>query len=264
MTETIQTELKEAGVATLTLNRPQLHNAFDDVLVAELTAELQRLENDPTVRIVVLAANGRSFSAGADLNWMRRMAEYSRDENFSDAMALGELMRTLNDLAKPTVAKVQGAAYGGGVGLIACCDIAIASVAASFRLSEVALGLIPAVIGPYLVRAIGERQARRYFVTAERFDAEAAHRMNLIHQVVPAQALDGAVDAMLDTMTGNGPAAMVAAKDLIRAVSHGPIDRTMIEDTAGRIASIRASTEGREGVSAFLNKSKPAWTSPNQ
>lgn len=264
MTETILTELNGAGVATLTLNRPKLHNAFDDMLIADLTTELRRLEKDTAAKIIVLAASGKSFSAGADLNWMRRMAEYSKDENFSDAMALGGLMDTLNHLAKPTVAKVQGAAYGGGVGLVACCDIAIASEAASFRLSEVALGLIPAVISPYVVRAMGERQARRYFVTAERFDAATAQRMGLIHQTVPAAALDDAVEEMLDTMAGNGPNAMVAAKDLIRAVGHGPIDHGMIEDTARRIAEIRASEEGREGVSAFLNKSKPSWINPSR
>jgi methylglutaconyl-CoA hydratase len=207
----------------------------------------------------VLAANGKSFSAGADLNWMRRMAEYSYQQNLTDALALAELMRTLNTLAKPTVAKVQGPAYGGGVGLVACCDLAIASEAASFSLSEVKLGLIPAVISPYVVNAIGERQARRYFLTAEPFSAHEAQRIGLVHEVVPPQELDAALAKLLATLAGNGTAAMVAAKDLARAVSRGPIDMVMIEDTARRIAEIRTSAEGREGLAAFLNKRKPAW-----
>lgn len=248
-----------AGVATLTLNRPELHNAFDDALIAALTAALRRLEADPAVRVVVLAANGKSFSAGADLNWMRRMADYTVAQNLDDARGLAELMRTLNALAKPTVARVQGAAYGGGVGLVACCDIAVAADSASFCLSEVRLGLIPAVISPYVVNAIGERQARRYFVSAERFDAAEAQRIGLVHEVVPAAALDAKVSELLATLAGNGPAAMVAAKDLARAVTRGPLDAAMIEDTARRIADIRASAEGREGLSAFLGKRRPAW-----
>ena len=256
---TILIETNAAGVATLTLNRPELHNAFDDRLIADLTQELNRLEADPAVRAVVLAASGKSFSAGADLNWMRRMAGYSKQENFRDAMDLAELMLTLNELNKPTIARVQGAAYGGGVGLVACCDIAIASEAASFRLSEVALGLIPAVISPYVIQAIGERQARRYFLTAERFTAQEAQYLGLVHQVVPAEALDETVASVLTTLDNNGPAAIKAAKELIRAVGHSPIDNTLIEDTASRIAEIRASAEGREGVDAFLNKRKTAW-----
>ena len=260
MTEpTILTELASTGVATLTLNRPERHNAFDDQLIADLTAELKRLESNPAVRTVVLAAGGNSFSAGADLNWMRRLADYSREQNLADALALAELMRTLNNLAKPTLAKVQGPAYGGGVGLVACCDIAVASEAASFRLSEVALGLIPAVISPYVVRAMGERQARRYFLTAERFGAREAERMGLVHQVVPPADLDEAVAPFLEIMAGNGPAAMGAAKSLIRAVSQGAIDDAMIHDTSRRIAEIRASEEGREGLNAFLGKRQPAW-----
>jgi methylglutaconyl-CoA hydratase len=259
MNATILSELSPSGTATLTLNRPELHNAFDDALIAQLTQTLNQLETDPQVRVVVLAANGESFSAGADLNWMHRMAEYSYQQNLTDALTLAELMRTLNTLAKPTVAKVQGPAYGGGVGLVACCDIAIASEAASFSLSEVKLGLIPAVISPYVVNAIGERQARRYFLTAEPFSAHEAQRIGLVHEVVTPQELDAALAKLLATLAGNGPAAMVAAKDLARAVSRGPLDMVMIEDTARRIAEIRASAEGREGLAAFLNKRKPAW-----
>jgi methylglutaconyl-CoA hydratase len=259
MNATILSELSPSGIATLTLNRPELHNAFDDALIAQLTQALNQLETDSQVRVVVLAANGKSFSAGADLNWMRQMAEYSYQQNLTDALALAELMRTLNTLAKPTVAKVQGPAYGGGVGLVACCDIAIASEAASFSLSEVKLGLIPAVISPYVVNAIGERQARRYFLTAEPFSAHEAQRIGLVHEVVPPQELDAVLAKLLATLAGNGPAAMVAAKDLARAVSRGVLDMLMIEDTARRIAEIRASTEGREGLAAFLDKRKPAW-----
>jgi methylglutaconyl-CoA hydratase len=228
-------------------------------LIAELTTALQRLAADTGVRAVVLAAHGKSFSAGADLNWMRRMAGYSEAENFQDAMALAELLRTLDGLAKPTIAKVQGAAYGGGVGLVACCDIAIAAETATFRLSEVALGLIPAVISPYLVNAIGERQARRYFLTAERFTAQNAQRIGLVHEVVSPEALDDTVADRLKILAGNGPAAMAAAKTLARAVSRGPLDAAMVEDTARRIAAVRASAEGREGITAFLDKRRPAW-----
>lgn len=259
MSVTLLSELDARGVGTVTLNRPDLHNAFDDALIADLTHELRRLESDAQVRVVILAAAGKSFSAGADLNWMRRMADYSFQQNLADALMLAELMRTLNDLAKPTIAKVQGPAYGGGVGLVACCDIAVASDAASFSLSEVKLGLIPAVISPYVVRAIGERQARRYFVTAERFDALAARRIGLVHEVAPAERLDTVVAGLLDDLSGNGPAAMMAAKNLVATVSRGPIDTAMIEDTARRIAEIRSSDEGREGLSAFLDKRKPVW-----
>jgi methylglutaconyl-CoA hydratase len=256
----ILTQINAAGVATVTLNQPELHNAFDDQLIADLTAELKRLEADERVRVVILAASGRSFSAGADLNWMRRMASYSEEQNLADARALAELMRTLNELRRPTIARVQGPAYGGGVGLVACCDIAVAADTASFSLSEVKLGLIPAVISPYVVNAIGERQARRYFLTAERFSASEAHRLGLIHEVTPLDGLDAAVAKLLGTLAGNGPAAMVAAKDLARSVSRGPLDSALIEDTARRIATLRASAEGREGLAAFLGKRSPHWT----
>lgn len=251
---------RAAGVATLTLNRPDIHNAFDDTLIAELTGHLRALDGDPDVRVVVLGARGRSFSAGADLNWMRRMAGYGFEQNLADARDLAELMRTLDGLAQPTVARVQGAAFGGGVGLVACCDIAIASDAASFCLSEVRLGLIPAAISPYVVAAMGERQARRYFTTAERFDAVTARRIGLVHEVVPAEELDGRVGSLLEQLRGNGPKAMAAAKDLARFVSRTPLNAGQIEETARRIAAIRASNEGREGLDAFLGKRAPAWT----
>lgn len=247
------------GVARLAMNRPAVHNAFDDVLIGDLTAALRELERDDAVRAVVLAAEGRSFSAGADLNWMRRMAGYSREENLGDSRGLGALMQTLDALDRPTVARVNGAAMGGGVGLVACCDVAVAADSAFFALSEVKLGLIPAVISPYVVTAIGERQARRYFVTGERFDAQTAWRLGLVHEVVPAERLDTAVDAILDAMLANGPNAMRAAKRLARDFARDPIDARMIEETARRIADQRAGDEGREGVAAFLEKRKPKW-----
>jgi methylglutaconyl-CoA hydratase len=256
----ILTETRDDGVATVTLNRAEVHNAFNDTVIVDLTAVLRRLGDDAKVRAVVLRAEGKSFSAGADLGWMQRMASYGHAENLADAGALAELMRVLNFLPKPTVARVQGPAFGGGVGLVACCDIAIASETASFSLSEVRLGLIPAVISPYVVAAIGERASRRYFLTAERFDAAEALRLGLVHQVVPADQLDSAVDTILTRLSEGGPAAQRAAKDLIFTVAHRPIDAGLIHDTAERIATIRASAEGREGLAGFLEKRKPAWT----
>ena len=241
------------------MDRPEKHNAFDDVLIADLHAAFEQVEADTSVRVVVLSGEGKSFSAGADLSWMARMADYSESENLDDARKLGGMMRALNELPKPTVARVQGAAFGGGVGLVAACDMAIASSAASFCLSEVRLGLIPAVISPYVVEAIGARAARRYFQTAERFDAEAASRLGLVHEVVDPSALDGAMDVLVAQLVKNGPAAMAAAKQLIRRVSTGPVDDAMMSDTARQIADIRATQEGREGVRAFLEKRDPAW-----
>lgn len=249
------------GVATLTLNRPDVHNAFDDHLIATLTARLRELDADAGMRVVVLAANGKSFSAGADLNWMKRMAAYSEAENLRDAVALADLMHTLSTMSKPTIARVQGPAYGGGVGLVACCDIAVGTPAAAFSLSEVRLGLIPAVISPHVVAAIGERQARRYFLTAERFDAAQAQRIGLLHEVVEEAQLDAAVDALMAQLLKGGPKSQTAAKKLIEAVTNRPIERALVEDTAERIARIRVTAEGREGVAAFLEKRAPGWVS---
>lgn len=257
---TIISNIDKRGVATLTMNRPELHNAFDDTLIAELTDALRELDEDPDVRVVLLAASGRSFSAGADLNWMRRMADYSYEQNLADAEGLAELMRTLDTLSKPTVALVQGAAYGGGVGLVACCDIAIATARATFCLSEVKLGLFPAVISPYVVAAIGPRASRRYFQTAEVFDAAEAHRLGLLHQMVADEPeLAAAADLVSARLLLNGPGAMAGAKRLVAAVHGARVDAALIADTAGRIADQRSSREGREGVSAFLEKRKPAW-----
>ena len=254
----------DAGVARVVLNRPEVHNAFNDELIADLTAALKRLEQDPKVRAVVLAAEGKSFSAGADLNWMKRMAGYSEAENRADARGLAGLMRTLNDLAKPSLAMVQGAAYGGGVGLVACCDIAVASTRASFCLSEVKLGLIPAVISPYVIAAIGERASRRYFLTAERFDAEAALRLGLVQEVVAPEDLEAAGRRVLDALLAGGPEAQAAAKRLVRDLAGRPIDDALIEETAKRIAEVRAGGEAREGVSAFLEKRPPGWLGARQ
>ncbi|MGQ0665046.1 MAG: enoyl-CoA hydratase/isomerase family protein [Pseudomonadota bacterium] len=249
----------DRGVATLTLNRPELHNAFDDALIAELTAALERVEGEAGVRAVVLAANGKSFSAGADLDWMKRMADYSEAENLRDAEALAGLMRTLRFLAKPTVAAVQGPAYAGGLGLIAACDIAVAVEGALFAVTEVRFGLVPGAISPYLVAAMGERAAQRYFLTAERFDANQARRLGLVHEVVKAEELGAAVKRLLDALLEGSPAAQAASKDLIRRVARAEIDDALIADTARRIARARASPAGREGISAFLDKRKPDW-----
>jgi methylglutaconyl-CoA hydratase len=258
-TARLLTSIDARGVATLTLNRPEIHNAFDDTLIAELTGALQRLDEDPQVRVVVLTAAGKNFSAGADLNWMRRMADYSSDENLADARALAALLQTLDRLSKPTVALVQGAVYGGGVGLVASCDITIGATRAKFCLSEVKLGLVPAVVSPYVVAALGPRAARRYFLTAEVFDAAEALRLGLLHEVVAEAELAPRGAALCDLLLGNGPQAMAAAKELVAAVAGRPIDAVLIADTAERIARIRAGAEGKEGLNAFLEKRQPAW-----
>ncbi len=247
------------GVARVTLNRPAIHNAFDDDLIARLSALLDELAVRDDLRALVLAAVGRSFSAGADLNWMRRMADYSEAENRADADRLAGLMRRLDRLPVPTIARVQGAAFGGGVGLIACCDMAIGADRALFALSEVRLGIMPAVIAPYVIAAIGPRAARRWILTGERFDAAEALRIGLLHQVVAEEALDGAVEALLEELLKCGPRAQAEAKALIRDVAFRPIDQALVDDTAARITRLRASDEGREGLSAFLEKRPPAW-----
>jgi methylglutaconyl-CoA hydratase len=249
----------DGGVGRLTLNRPDKHNAFDDALIAQLTAALLSMEADRRVRTVVLAAAGKSFSAGADLVWMRRTAGYAEAENLEDARALAGLMSTLERLAKPTVALVQGAAYGGGVGLVACCDIAIASEAASFSLSEVKLGLIPAVISPYVVAAMGPRAARRFMLSAERFSAQQALHHGLVHEVVPADRLEEMGRRFVDHLAQGGPRAQAAAKELIASLAGRPVDRALVEDTAERIARIRAGDEAREGLAAFLEKRPAEW-----
>ncbi|HLJ64573.1 MAG TPA: enoyl-CoA hydratase/isomerase family protein [Stellaceae bacterium] len=247
------------GVATLTLHRPALHNAFDENLIATLTAALRDLDADPEVRVVVLTGAGASFSAGADLAWMRRMASYGREENLRDAMALATMLATLDALGKPVIARVNGPAIAGGLGLVACCDIAIAVSSAMFGLTEVRLGLIPATIGPYVVAAIGSRAARRYFLTAERFPAAEAHRLGLLHEVVPEGELDRRVEAMIGHLLAGGAAAEARSKRLIAALRDRPIDAALIHHTAELIAEARASDEAREGLAAFFEKRKPRW-----
>lgn len=258
MSQTLHCETT-AGVARLRLNRPELHNAFDAELIAGLTAALVRIAADPGVRVVVLEAAGASFSAGADLNWMRGMATASEAENREDSLALARLMRTLDELPKPTIARVQGAAFGGGVGLVACCDVAIGVPEAKFGLTESKLGLLPAVISPYVIDAIGARQARRWFATAEIFDAVEALRIGLLHQVVPMEQLDAAVQKQVDLLLKAGPVASASAKKLVRDVVSHSDGAKHDADNAALIAKLRVSPEGQEGLSAFLDKRKPNW-----
>lgn len=257
MTETVLLSTDSRGVATLTLNREDKHNAFDDAVVAELTAKLKRVEADPAVRVVVLTGAGKTFSAGGDLNWMRAMAKFSEKENVDDAMKLAELMETLDTLKKPTIARVNGPAYGGGVGLVACCDVAIASESAKFALTEVRLGLIPAVISPYVIAAIGPHQARRYFLTAEVIEARQACEIGLVHEVVTADILDETVGIIVTALLKGGPKAILAAKAFI--AEQAGDRRTLKKKTAQLIAELRTSSEGQEGLSAFLEKRSPSW-----
>jgi methylglutaconyl-CoA hydratase len=248
------------GVALVTLNRPALHNAFDETLIAELTQALDSLENAPRVRALVLLGAGASFCAGADLAWMQRMAAYDYDRNIEDARALAHLLQRLATFPKPTIARVHGPAYGGGVGLVACCDIALAVTDATFALSEAKLGLIPATIGPYVVEAIGARHARRYILSGERFEAAEAYRLGLVHDLVPGvDELDARVNEILGELLVAGPRAQAAVKALVRAIAHRSIDERVIADTAERIATVRATDEAREGIAAFLSRRSPAW-----
>jgi methylglutaconyl-CoA hydratase len=253
-------EIERSGAkATLWLNRSERHNAFDDALIAELSAALAELAADSAIRVVLLAGRGKSFSAGADLAWMKRMAGYTAAENEADALKMAEMLNRLDSLPKPTIALVQGAAMGGGIGLVAACDIAIAAEDAQFAFSEARLGLTPATISPYVIAAIGPRAARRYFLTAERFDARQALQLGLVSAVVPAADLAAEANKLADILCRNSPGAMAEAKRLIADVTGRPIDAALRSETAGRIARQRASVEGREGVAAFLDKRKPSW-----
>lgn len=252
--------LRDGPVARLRMNRPELHNAFDAMLIAALTGALEGLAGDDEIRVVVLEGDGPSFSAGADLNWMRGMASAGEAENRQDALALARLMRTLDELPKPTIARVHGAAFGGGVGLVACCDIAIATPEAKFGLTESKLGLLPAVISPYVIAAIGARQARRWFATGELFDAATALQIGLLHGVVPTGELDAAVERQIALLLKAGPQASAQAKALVRRVA-SQIDRDRLDaDNASLIAHLRVSPEGQEGLSAFLEKRKARWS----
>jgi methylglutaconyl-CoA hydratase len=244
------------GVSTLVLNRPDVHNAFDETMIRELHAALRSLERDDGTRVVLIRAEGRSFSAGADLNWMKRAARYDEKQNFDDAMALASMLSALDQLQKPTVALVQGPAYGGGVGLLSCCDIVAAVERAVFALSEVKLGLVPAVISPYVVRAIGARAARRYFQSAERFDASEALRIGLVHEIVTG---DACVAPIIDALLSGGPNAQRISKQLIARVENRPVTGDLLEHTARTIAGVRVSDEGQEGLNAFLEKRRSRW-----
>jgi methylglutaconyl-CoA hydratase len=250
---------RDGFVARVTLNRPEVRNAFNEDLIAGLASTFAELGQDPSLRVIVLAAEGKAFCAGADLNWMKAMAGYSWDENHADAGKLAQMLWTIYSCPVPVIARVQGDVYAGGVGLVSVCDIAVAVDTAGFCLSEAKLGLLPATIGPYVVRALGEQASRRYFVTAERFGAAEAHRLGLVHELATAETLDEKVQALSAAIVANGPAAVRACKKLVQDVAHAPVTPALRDDTARRIADIRASDEGREGVQSFLHKRPAAW-----
>jgi methylglutaconyl-CoA hydratase len=258
MFETLEIE-RDGPVATLWMNRPEVHNAFNARLIAEIAAACRELASDAAVRVVILGGRGKSFSAGADLQWMKAAGEAGEEENFRDALALADMLRTLAELSKPTIARVHGAAFGGGMGLASACDMCVASDAAVFATSEVRFGIIPAAISPYVIRALGERQSYRYFQTAERISAPRAMELGLAHEVVSAEALDATVALLAGHLLSGGPVAQSEAKALIRAVALRPIDGVLIADTAQRIARLRATPEAREGLSAFLEKRPANW-----
>ncbi|MBW7834000.1 MAG: enoyl-CoA hydratase/isomerase family protein [Simplicispira suum] len=249
----------EGAVARITLTQPEVRNAFSDEVIADITAAFTEAGGRAEVRAVVLAAEGTAFCAGANLNWMRRMADYTREENLADAAKLAEMLRVIYECSKPTIARVQGDVYAGGMGLVAACDMAVAVDTAGFCLSEVKLGLIPATISPYVIRAMGARAAHRYFLTAERFDAAEAHRIGFVHEVVGADALDAKVAELVKALTSASPNAVRACKRLVSDVAERDINAQLIAATVDGIADIRASDEGREGVQAFLQKRKPSW-----
>ena len=258
----ILSQVDADGNATVTLNRPEVHNAFDAEMVEALTATLRRLEADEAVRAIVLTGAGRSFCAGADIENMRRTAQFTREQNLENARATALMLQTLYRLEKPTIACVRGAARGGGVGLVSACDIAIGERGASFRLTEVKLGIIPAMISPFVIGAIGARQAHRYMVSGEEFDAAEAHRIGLLHQVCDANELDAAVGRALASLHSSGPRAIAAVKKLIPEVAGAAIDERLMETVAQRIAGIRTTPEAQEWLTAFLEKRKTAWSAP--
>ncbi len=259
MNKKVLFEVNEQGIATVTLNNPDKHNAFDDDIIKQLTDIFNDISQRDDISIMVLASNGKSFSAGADLAWMKRMAGYSYEDNLKDANALAQMLKALNFLPQTTIGKVQGAAFGGAVGLASCCDIVIASTKASFCLSEVKLGLIPATISPYVVDAIGLKASRRYFQTAERFFADKAQQLGLVDEIVEPESLNDKVNYMIDILLANGSQARRQAKKLSQDVAFQSIDDALLTDTSERIAAIRVSTEGQEGLSAFFEKRVPNW-----
>jgi methylglutaconyl-CoA hydratase len=257
--QTIQLEKNPAGVALVWLNRPDVRNAFNETMIAELTDAFGAVDGDSEMRAMILAGRGPAFCAGADLNWMKKMSGYTFEQNHADALELARMLNTLHTMRKPTVARVHGAAFAGGMGLVAACDIAVAAHGAEFCLSEVRLGLVPATISPYVIAAMGRRAAYRYMLSAERFPAAEAYRIGFVQEICLDEELDGTVNALLGQLVSGGPASQAATKDLIRAVADRPIDEDLIGDTATRIATARASDEGKEGIRSFLEKRKPAW-----
>lgn len=253
------TNIDERGIASLRLNCPEKHNCFDDSLILEITQALVKMASNPAVRVLILAAEGKSFSAGGDLAWMQRMADYSYEDNLKDAEQLAEMLRVLNSFPKPTIARVQGAAFGGAVGLVSCCDMAVASHRASFSLSEVKIGLMPATISPYVMQGIGARACRRYFQTGERFSAERGQELGLISELVDEDELDQAVESLAASLLANSPAGMQAAKRLVLDYENNSISGELIADSCKRIADIRVSAEGQAGLNAFLEKRSPPW-----
>lgn len=249
------------GVATVRLNRPDVRNAFNEIMIGELAGAFRALGVDASIRAIVLAADGPAFCAGADLGWMKKMAGFTRAENLADAAQLAEMLHTIYRCPKPVVAKVQGDCYAGGMGLVAVCDIAVAVEASHFCLSEVKLGLIPATISPYVIKAMGENAARRYFLTAERFSAQEARRIGFVHEVVPAESLDATVGEIVKALVANSPNAVKEVKRLVHDMAGMPLSDALIADTAERIADIRSSEDGKEGVRSFLEKRKPGWLS---
>ena len=263
MSKEVITRIDADGNATVMLNRPEVHNAFDPAMPRLLTAALEKLDKDPNVRAVVLLGAGKSFCAGADIGHMKASAKFSREQNYKAAQESARMFHTVYSLSKPTIACIHGAVRGGGMGLVAACDIAIAARTATFRLSEVKIGVIPSMISPYVIAAIGERQARRYFITGEEFDAAEAWRMGLIHEMAEEESLHAAVGAMLAQLYSSGPKAMAGAKQLIPLSAHANIGKAILDETSRRIADIRATAEGQEGLTAFLEKRKPNWVKPS-
>jgi methylglutaconyl-CoA hydratase len=257
---TLDIRRPSAHVAEVWLNRPEVRNAFNDGVIAELSAAFSAFAGDADLRVVLLAGHGKAFCAGADLNWMRAMADYTWEQNQADAQALADMLWAIQSCPVPVVGRVHGDCYAGGVGLAAVCDVLVASDNVTFCLSEARLGLLPATIGPYVLRALGERASRRYFTTAERFSAAEAHRLGLVHELCKAEQLDERVQALVTALAANGPAAVKASKRLVQDLAGQPLTPALREDTARRIADIRCSAEGREGVASFLQKRPPAWT----
>ena len=251
---------RSGAVARVYLNRPDVRNAFNDEVVAELSEAFTTLGADASLRAIVLGGHGKAFCAGADLNWMRAMADYSWEENQADAQALADMLWTIYSCPKPIVGRVHGDCFAGGLGLAACCDVLVAAEGVHFCLSEARLGLLPATIGPYVIKAMGEQAARRYFITAERFSATEALRLGFVHVLTEPDALDAEVDRLVATLVENGPRAVAACKQLVRDLAGQPVTEALRAETARRIADIRSSDEGREGVQSFLNKRAPAWT----